>query len=285
MAVPCEVQAGQISVRGISLGGVMTCMQVPQYGVMFDVGHCYRSLASTPRLLITHGHGDHCGGLVSMLSLRLLHGQTEPLDVYAPAPIVDALKTVVRSYESIQGHEYAWRITPVQPGDEFVIGQRRKVRVFSTPHVIPTVGYSVFETVNKLKDEFKHLPGAEIGRRKHAGELIFTSIERTLVSFPGDTTIDVLERHPELLESKVLILETTYLDERRTAKQCLDHGHVHFDQVLERSSAFRNEHLVFTHFSQSYRPAEVVEIIERRSQGQFTPQIHTLTPSTRTWPG
>ena len=285
MAVPCEVQAGQISVRGISLGGVMTCMQVPQYGVMFDVGHCYRSLASTPRLLITHGHGDHCGGLVAMLSLRLLHGQTEPLEVFAPAPIVEALRTVVRCYESIQGHEYSWRITPVGPGDEIEIGAKRRIRVFASPHVIHTVGYTILETVQKLKDEFMGLPGAEIGRLKHSGAPIFDVVERPLVSFPGDTTIDVLEHHPELLQSRVLLLETTYLDDRRTPQQCLDHGHIHLDQVLARAEAFENEHLVFTHFSQSYRPSEVVEIVSERSRGRFRPEIHTLTPRTKTWPG
>jgi ribonuclease Z len=263
----------------------MTCMQVPQLGIMFDVGHCYRSLASTPRLLITHGHGDHCGGLVAMLSLRLLHGLREPLQVYAPAPIVDALRTVVTCYESIQGHAYSWEITPVSPGDEFALDARRHVRVFSSPHVIETVGYTVFERVNKLRDEFKHLPGAEIGRRKHAGDDIFDSIERSLVSFPGDTTIDVLEHHPELLNSQVLLLESTYLDERRTPKQCLDHGHIHFDQVLEHASDFNNEHLVLTHFSQSYKPYEVAEIVKRRSDGKFRPEVHVLIPNTSVWPG
>ena len=285
MAVPCDIQVGQLSVRGISLGGVMTCMQVPQLGIMFDVGHCYRSLASTPRLLITHGHGDHCGGLVAMLSLRLLHGLQEPLEVYAPAPIVEALTTVVRCYESIQGHEYRWRITPVEPGDEFELDARRRVRVFASPHVIDTVGYSVVEHVKKLKAEYKSLPGAEIGRLKHSGAPIFDTQERVHISFPGDTTIDVLEHNPQLLESRVLLLETTYLDERKTPQECLDHGHIHLDQVLERARAFRNEHLVFTHFSQAYRPAEVVEIIAQRTEGLFSPEIHTLTPKTRTWPG
>ena len=285
MAVPCEVTAGQFSVRGISLGGVMTCMQVPQLGIMFDVGHCYRSLASTPRLLITHGHGDHCGGLVAMLSLRLLHGLSEPLEVYAPAPIVEALTTVVRCYESIQGHAYSWNITPVSPGDEFALDSRRFVRAFASPHVIHTVGYTVFERVHKLRDEFKHLPGAEIGRRKHAGDDIFDTIERNLVSFPGDTTIDVLEHHPDILTSRLLLLEATYLDDRRTPQQCLDHGHIHFDQILERASSFKNDHLVLTHFSQSYKPQEVAAIVKERARDLFEPTVQVFTPTTRTWPG
>jgi len=260
-------------------------MQVPQLGIMFDVGHCFRSLASTPRLLITHGHGDHCSGLVAMLSLRLLQGLQEPLQVYAPEPIVEALKTVVRCYESIQGHAYRWEITSVAPGDEFALDSRRHVRVYDSPHVIPTVGYTVFERVNKLRDEFKHLPGAEIGRRKHAGDDIFDRIERQLISFPGDTSIEVFDRYPELLTANVLLLEATYLDERRTPQQCIQHGHIHLDQVLERAEAFENEHLVFTHFSQSYKPKEVVDIVRKRTAGRLKPEVHVLTPMAKVWPG
>ena len=285
MAVPCEVMAGQISVRGLSLGGVETCLQIPQLGIMFDVGHAPRSFAGTPRLLITHGHADHCAGLIGLLSNRLLIGRTDPLHVYAPAPIVDGLRRAVEAYESFQHEPYRWQITPVAPGDDIPLSNGRFARVFGSVNVIHTVGYTVFERVRKLREPYKSLQGAEIGRLKRAGADIFDQFDRPLVSFPGDTAIHVVEQIEHLQRTQVLILESTYLDERKTVAQCVEHGHIHLDQVLSRADLFQNQHIVFTHFSQAYRPQEVREIIERRAAPKLQPEVHALLPDTTSWPG
>lgn len=285
MAIECEARAGQLTVRGLSLGGVQTCLHVPQMDLLFDVGYAPRSLAAVPRLFITHGHGDHCAGLVSLLSNRMLLGLKKPLQVFAPAAICSALTTAVEAFESIQNHPYRWSLTPVQAGDEIDVGKGRTVSVYRSVHVIPCLGYTVWETVRKLKAEFKLLPGPEIARRKHAGDDLFDVVRRPLVSFPGDTTIKVLDQQPHLYESRLLILEATYLDQRRTAAQCRKHGHVHLDEVIERAAHFNNDHVVFTHFSQSYRPLEVSELLAQRIPENFKPQWHALLPETATWPG
>ncbi len=276
MAVPCEVTAGQLTVRGLSIGGVETCLQIPQLDVVFDVGHCPRSFVTTKRLFITHAHGDHAGGLVGMLSHRLLYRLDTPLEVYAPAPICDAIRVAVAAWEGVQGHPFKWNLHPVEPGDEIPLSGGRYVRVFRSVHVIHCVDYAVWERVRKLKPEFVGLPGPEIAARKHAGEDLFDTRERPLCAFCGDTTAKVLDQQPWLLKTRVLILEATYLDDRRTVQQCKEHGHVHLDELIE--------HLVLTHFSQSYKPAEVREIVERRFTGT-RPQVHCLLPETTTWPG
>jgi ribonuclease Z len=285
MAVPCDVQAGQYNVRGISLGGVQTCLQIPQLSLLFDVGHCPRSFSATNNLFLTHGHGDHSGGLIGMLSLRLLHGIKKPLMVYAPKYMVDGLKAAVEAYESFQDFPYRWVLNPVGPGDEIPLQKTVVMRPFDSDHVIETQGYTAWETVDKLRDEYKTLPGAEIGRLRHEGADIFDRIERPLVTFPGDTRLAVVDRHPHLLESRVLILEATYLDEQRTVAQCHQFGHVHLDEIIERAADFKNEHLVLTHFSQSYPPHEVQRIIDKRLRPHVTCKVHALTPTDGVWPG
>ena len=265
---------------------MQTCLQVPQLGLLFDVGVSLRSFAGTGRVFITHGHADHCGALISMLSIRMLMGRTEPLQVYAPAPICDALRTAVDAFSSIQGHPYRYEVHPVEPGSEIDIGHKRVVRVYRSVHVIYALGYSVFETVHKLRPRFYGLPGEEIGRRKRAGEDLFDIVERSIVSFPGDTTIKTLAQNPHLYSSRVLILEATYLDARRSVEQCHNHGHVHLDEILAQADRFENEHLVLTHFSQSYKPAEVTRIVAARTANAgFRPTVQALVPASGDWPG
>jgi ribonuclease Z len=285
MAVTCEIQAGQTAVRGLSLGGVQTCFQIPQFDLLFDIGYCPRSFAGTSRLFITHGHADHAGGLINLLSLRLLLGLETPLEVFAPGYMVQGLKAAVKGYESFQRTPYSWNLNPIEVGSEIPINQRVTIRAFSSVHVVETIGYTAWERIPKLRSKYKDLPGREIARLKHAGEDLFKVVERPLLSFPGDTAITTLENNPHLFESRVLLLESTYIDDRKSAEMCTRHGHVHLDQVLERAARFKNEHLVLTHFSQSYRPSEVHQIIKERCADLFVPEIHPFAPKKGSWPG
>jgi ribonuclease Z len=285
MAVACDLQVGQLSVRGLSLGGIQTCIQVPQFDLLFDIGFLPRSFASTRRLFITHGHGDHTSGLLALLASRQLYRLPFPLEVFAPAHLVPLLQTAVTAFEQMQGNAYRWSITPMTEDSEVHIGGGRIVRPFRAFHVIPCLGYTVWERVRKLKAEFKHLDGAEIGRRKRLGDDLFDEVERPLVSFCGDTTIKVLDKHPHLYQSRVLLLESTYIDQTRTAEQCLKHGHIHLDQIIERAEHFANDHLVLTHFSQNYKPADCHSIVSERLGHLIKPQLHAFAPETGTWPG
>ena len=285
MALPCEVSAGQFSVRGISLGGVQTCLQVPQLDLLFDCGHCPRSLAGTSRLFLSHGHADHAGGVIGILSLRELCSAPRPLEIYSPQAMTEPIERIIEAYVSMEQAPYRYELAAVQPGDEIPVGQRRFVRPFLSDHVIQTLGYTAWERVKKLKAEFLGHVGRDIARLKMAGEDIFDVIERPLVSYPADTRIEVLDAQPHLLQSSVLILEATYLDDRKTPAQCTKHGHVHLDQILERADTFENEHLVLTHFSQSYRPEDCHAIVQARCAGKLRPQVHVMAPASGSWPG
>jgi len=267
------------------LGGVQTCLQIPQLNIMFDVGHCPRSLASTPRVFLTHAHGDHSGGVIGMLSLRLLMGIKEPLLLYMPEYMATPMQQAINAYESMQGHPYRFEIHPLNVGDTVDLGNRRIMHTFQSTHVIPGLGYTVVETVNKLRDEYKDLPGPEIGKMRHAGADIFDRLERHLVSFPGDTSAAVLDQTPALYQSQILLLETTYIDDRRTVAQCRKFGHIHLDELIERAALFDNQHLVLTHFSQSYTPPEIHALIQERFAGLVRSQVHPFTPTDGRWPG
>ena len=49
----------------------------------------------------------------------------------------------------------------------------------------------------------------------------------------------------------------TFLDAQVTVAQARGKGHVHLDEVLERTDLFENEALVFTHFSLRHTREEI----------------------------
>jgi ribonuclease Z len=90
---------------------------------------------------------------------------------------------------------------------------------------------------------------------------------------------------PSLLDTKVLILECSFLDDRKPLAAAHAGGHIHLDDLLERADAFRNEAIVLMHFSQMYSPVEVHRILERRCPRPLWERIVVFAPSQGPWPG
>ena len=64
------VRAGRYTVRGVSVGGVYTSLQIPELGVLLDIGLAPRSFAGVDQLVVSHGHADHIGALNTLLGIR-----------------------------------------------------------------------------------------------------------------------------------------------------------------------------------------------------------------------
>ena len=67
-----EVRAGPYTVRGVSVGGIYTALQVPELDLALDCGVAPRSFAGARTLLLSHGHVDHSGALSALLGIRSL---------------------------------------------------------------------------------------------------------------------------------------------------------------------------------------------------------------------
>mgnify|MGYP003632598067 CR=1 FL=1 len=280
-----RITAGDLTLRGVSLGGVYTSIFCPELRAVFDVGIAPRSSAGADFIFISHGHVDHVGALSSLLGIRALVGKKKPPKLFLPTEIETPVLRALEAMTEMQRYDLAINPVAMSPGDLAPMRGDLEVRAFQTHHVVPSLGYSLVRRIKKLKEEFQGLAGPEIAEKKRAGEDLFRVIERVELSYCTDTLIQVLDNNPELYQSRVLVLECTFLDERKPVKLARAGCHIHLDEIIERAEKFENEHLVLMHFSQLYKPAEVVEILDRRCPPSLRERIIPFVPTSKNWPG
>jgi len=279
-----SLQAGPYTVRGVSVGGVYTSIQVPELDLLFDVGIAPRSVASSADLLISHAHADHIGALPTLLGIRGLmrHG---PLRIFLPEEIVAETRHALDAMSRLQRYELAVELVGMAPDAEHLLRGDLWVKAFRTTHPVPSLGYLVMRRVNKLRPELLDLPGEEIRRRREAGDAdTFYVDERLELAYVTDTLATVIDEVPAITRAKVLVLECSFLDDRKSREASRAGCHIHLDDLIPRAECFHNEHVVLMHFSQIYRPDEVREILDERCPEVLRRRVIPFAAG-RHWPG
>ena len=280
-----SVRAGHLTVRGISVAGVYTSLHVPELDVLLDVGIALRSCAGAGTLLLSHGHADHAGALAALLGIRALNNQHKPLRVIMPAEIVDDVRAALTAMSALQRWPLEVDAIGLRPGDEVQLKGDLHVRALKTYHPVPSLAYLFFRRVSKLLPEHAGMPGPEIARRRKAGDPIFELVEQVELAYATDTLVQVLDREPSLARARVLLMECTFLDERKAIEAARAGCHVHLDELIERAALLPNPHVVLMHLSQLYRPDEVRGILDRRLPADLAARVIAFAPTTHEWPG
>jgi len=283
--VIASVKAGPYTIRGVSVGGVYTSLHVPELDVLFDAGIALRSTAAVGTLLLSHGHADHIGALPALLGIRALHQKKTPLRVIMPAEIVESVLAALRAMSELQRWPLEIEAIGLRPGDEHPLRKDLLVRAVRTFHPVPSLGYVLVRRVPKLRPEFARLTGPEIAARRRAGDDLFETADRAELAYATDTLIQAVDHAPELLASKVLMLEATFLDDRKSLDAARAGCHVHLDEVIERAPRFTMPHLVLMHFSQVYRPDEIDGILTARLPADLRARTHAFVAEGSSWPG
>ncbi len=251
-----------MNLTGFSVAGMETCIEVPALKLVLDMGRCSRTAAQHPLVLLSHGHIDHMGGVAHHAARRSMMSMSEGVYL-VPKAVAPAVEAFFNAAGALDGQTIARRIVPLEPGEEFSLGKNRWVRPFETFHRVASQGYTIWERRHRLREEFRGKEPAELGALRRQGVPIEDAHEVPILSFTGDTRIEVLERCEELQRTETLVLETTFLDARVSVDEARAMGHIHLNEVASRSDLLPTADVVFTHFSARYSAADIASLIEQ----------------------
>lgn len=264
-----------MDLAGFSIAGMETCIEVPSLKLLLDLGRCSKTAVSFPTVLLSHGHIDHMGAVAHHAARRSMMHMEEGVYV-VPREVAPLVEKLFNAAGDLDGQVIPRRIVPLAPGEELSLKKNRFIRPFETFHRVTSQGYTVWERRHRLRDEFRHLQGPQIGELRKRGVDIEEAYEVPVLSFTGDTRIEVLERTPELQRTETLVMEATFLDDRVTVAEAREMGHIHLDEVLARRELLPKSAVVLSHFSARYDDPEVARIIGERLPGELRATVRTL---------
>lgn len=126
-------------------------------------------------VFITHLHGDHCFGLIGLISTFGMLGRTAPLHVYAPAQLEPVLSELIRVFCS--GLEFKVEFHPVDTTLRQTVYEDRSFSVVSIPlrHRVPCCGYMICEKptlphIRRDMIDFYNIPISQINNIKNGAD-------------------------------------------------------------------------------------------------------------------
>lgn len=251
-----------IRLVGYSVAGISTSIVFPDADVCFDVAQGLPFQIPVATILLSHGHMDHASGLPYLIAQKTMTSQTPPV-VYMPSSLVQPLQEIMRIWERIDRHTYQYHFKAVNEGIEYPLKAPYFFRSFPTYHRVPSHGYTVFERKKRLKTEYKALAPFELGALRKQGVALDTHDDEAVISFTGDSKIEFLDS-PQVRESRVLLMEVTYWDNKKTVENARAWGHIHLDELLPRLPELKCEKIVLIHASARYNTPYLKQILEAR---------------------
>lgn len=289
LRLPPALQEGQASpsgyhklelegqkIRAVSVAGIETCIYLESQKLCFDIGRCPRFAISAPRVLFSHSHTDHINGILFHCATRGLLGHPAP-EYWIPAVDLEPLREMLEAWQRLTRNRFPYRLKPVTAGEIHRFG-RRSIQVFPAFHRIPAVSYVLRTRRQKLKAEYAHLAGPEIGALRKEGVDLFWEEEIAEVAYSGDSTFDVILQDPVFQTAQILILECTYIDPKRPVEDAREYGHIHLDEIAQHADLFQNKHILLSHFSKRYSAQEILHFLDTRLPSHLRSRIRPILP-------
>ncbi len=263
------VSSQGIMLEGVTSGSQNNCFWIKQLDVLLDIGICSRALISMNQLLLTHVHTDHSAGLVYYLSQRKLFPLPK-CSVYVHQEIKENLLKIIQIWEQLEDMQYNYDLIGVQPDTKYPLTRNAFFTAHPVKHRVPALGYTIFETKQKLKPEYQSLSNQEIIALKKQNIPICDALETPILTYLGDCDFSSFTENSLFQKSEYLIMECTYLDQWKDISHAQRWGHIHLDQIIANIALFQNIYrIILTHFSSRYS----AEYIQKNIMNKCPPEL------------
>ncbi|KAF8691467.1 hypothetical protein HU200_040611 [Digitaria exilis] len=263
-------------VEGISVAGDETCVIFPALNLAFDIGRCPPLAVSQDHLFVSHAHADHIGDLHKYVGKRRKKGMRPPT-VFVPASIADLVRMLFDVHRAMDQSGFEHKLVPLEVGEEYELGKGLRVRAFKTYHVVPSQGYVIYKVKQKLKDEYAGLPGKELSSLRKSGVELTNTVSTPEIAFTGDTMSDFIldPDNADVLKAKILVVESTYIDDKKSIEDARKRGHTHLSEIASVSDKLENKAILLNHFSNRYT-AEDIDAAINRLPTHFRRRVYAL---------
>ncbi len=224
-------------------------------------------------VFITHLHGDHCFGLIGLLSTFGLLGRTARLTVYAP----QALESMLKQQMALFCHDFDYEVdfVAVDTTCQQVVYEDRSLTVESIPleHRMPCCGYLFREKptlahIRRDMIDFYHIPVSQINNIKNGADWVTPEGERVANSrlvTPADParsyaycsdTRYIPTLHQRMEGVTMLYHESTYGEDNLLLAQKYCHSTARQAAMVARDANAGK--LLLGHYSQRYDDESVL---------------------------
>ncbi len=232
-------------------------------------------------IFISHLHGDHCFGLIGLLSTLGLLGRTAPLHIYAHAQGERLLQPWIDYF--CNGMKYEVVFHAIDPKQATIIYEDRSLTVETIPlqHRVPTCGFLFREKptsrhIIREMIDFYQVPTSQILRIKNGEDFITEEgkvVSHTLLTTPSapprayaycSDTAYLPSIVPQIQGIDLLYHEATFCaEDTARAKETMHTTAVQAGQI---AAAAQVKKLLIGHFSARY---ENEDLLLKEAQAHF----------------
>ena len=244
--------------------GEGTQMQLRRSRVHFSKVSC---------VFISHLHGDHCFGLIGMISTFGLLGRTSPLHVFANGALEDLLQRLMKAFCRDLGYEVVFH--PLKADRQQTVFEDRSLTVETIPlsHRLPTCGFLFREKpslphIRREMIDFYGIPTSQIQNIKNGADWTTedgTLVENARLVMPAEPprsyaycsdTCYLPELHERISGVTTLYHESTYGEDNIHLAEKYNHSTARQAAMVARDAGARQ--LILGHYSSRYDDEEVL---------------------------